>query len=114
MSLKKGFFHRICETFSIRFLMLRKRIGRLRMIAQVNRGIGQLSTVVQTNSATAEEAAAASEELASQADLLKSMVEKFTLKANGLNMRVEEHKPLPKPKVNSPKIQLTDDNYGKY
>jgi methyl-accepting chemotaxis protein len=83
-------------------------------IAQVNRGIEQLSTVVQTNSATAEEAAAASEELASQADLLKSMVEKFSLKASAHNPRVAEQKPLPKPKVNSPKIQLTDDHYGKY
>ncbi len=48
-------------------------------IAQVNRGIDQLSDVVQTNSATAEEAAAASEELSGQAELLKSMVAQFHL-----------------------------------
>ncbi len=48
-------------------------------IAQVNRGIDQLSDVVQTNSATAEEAAAASEELSGQAELLKSMVAQFRL-----------------------------------
>ncbi len=48
-------------------------------IAQVNRGVDQLSDVVQTNSATAEEAAAASEELSGQAELLKSMVAQFHL-----------------------------------
>ncbi len=48
-------------------------------IAQVNRGIEQMSQVVQTNVATAEQAAAASEELSSQAELLKSQVNRFTL-----------------------------------
>ena len=36
-------------------------------IAQVTQGIDQISSVVQTNSATAEESAAASEELSGQA-----------------------------------------------
>ncbi len=49
-------------------------------IAQLNRGIDQLSQVVQINSATAEQAAAASEELSGQADLLKSMVAQFQLR----------------------------------
>lgn len=48
-------------------------------IAQVDRGVVQLSQVVQINSATAEQAAAASEELSGQADLLKSMVAQFRL-----------------------------------
>ncbi len=52
-------------------------------IAQVDRGIEQLSQVVQINSATAEQAAAASEELSSQADLLKSMVAQFKLQDAG-------------------------------
>ena len=48
-------------------------------ISQVNQGIEQVSQVVQVNSATAEESAAASEELSSQADLLKEMINRFTL-----------------------------------
>ena len=54
-------------------------------IAQVNKGIEQMSTVVQQNSATAEEAAAASEELSGQAELLKSMIGKFTLRSAKAN-----------------------------
>jgi methyl-accepting chemotaxis protein len=49
-------------------------------IDQVNRAIVQVSQVTQTNSATSEEAAAASEELSSQATLLKSSVGRFVLK----------------------------------
>ena len=49
-------------------------------VKQVNEGISQISSVVQSNSATAEESAAASEELSSQAQLLKDLVSKFTLK----------------------------------
>ncbi len=49
-------------------------------VKQVNEGISQISSVVQSNSATAEESAAASEELSSQAQLLKELVGKFTLK----------------------------------
>ncbi|MCI8784120.1 MAG: HAMP domain-containing protein [Dorea sp.] len=48
-------------------------------IAQVTLGIDQISSVVQTNSATAEQSAAASEELSSQADLLKKLVSQFNL-----------------------------------
>jgi methyl-accepting chemotaxis protein len=50
-------------------------------ISQINAAIGQVAQVVQTNSATAEESAAASEELAGQAGLLKSTVQKFKLQA---------------------------------
>lgn len=48
-------------------------------IAQVTLGIDQISSVVQTNSATAEESAAASEELSGQAQVLKSLISQFTL-----------------------------------
>jgi methyl-accepting chemotaxis protein len=50
-------------------------------IEQINSGINQLAQIVQTNSATAEEAAAASQELSGQAELLKDMVAQFQLKA---------------------------------
>lgn len=48
-------------------------------IAQVTIGIDQISSVVQTNSATAEQSAASSEELSSQADMLKKLVRRFKL-----------------------------------
>ena len=44
-------------------------------------GVEQISNVVQTNSATAEESAAASEEFSGQAQALKSLVSKFKLKS---------------------------------
>ena len=49
-------------------------------ISQVNLAIEQVAQVVQTNSATAEESAAASEELSGQAEILKQIVSKFKLK----------------------------------
>ena len=52
-----------------------------REIEQINQGIDQVSMVVQTNSATAEQSAAASEELSGQAQLLKQMVSAFEIRA---------------------------------
>ena len=49
-------------------------------ISQVTLGIDQISSVVQTNSATAQESAAASEELSSQSQMMKNLVNKFKLK----------------------------------
>ncbi|MCR2050989.1 methyl-accepting chemotaxis protein [Acetatifactor muris] len=46
---------------------------------QVSEGINQISIVVQTNSATAEEGAAASEQLSAEAAGLKQLVNQFTL-----------------------------------
>ena len=48
-------------------------------IVQVTQGIDQISSVVQTNSATAEESAAASEELSGQAQILKNLVSQFKI-----------------------------------
>ncbi|NCB52777.1 MAG: methyl-accepting chemotaxis protein, partial [Clostridia bacterium] len=48
-------------------------------IRQVLTGIEQISGVVQMNSATAEESAAASQELSSQANMLRDLVMKFVL-----------------------------------
>ena len=47
---------------------------------EVIRGIDQISDVVQSNMATAEKSAAASEELSGQANMLKQLVSKFRLK----------------------------------
>lgn len=48
-------------------------------VNQVLQGAEQISAVVQTNSATAEESAASSEELSGQANILKELVKKFRL-----------------------------------
>lgn len=48
-------------------------------IAQIRKSIELISDIVQGNSATSEESAAASEELSAQAQLLKEMVEQFEL-----------------------------------
>lgn len=50
------------------------------MIENIDADIKQISGVVQANSATAEESAAASEELSGQADSLKELIGKFTLR----------------------------------
>ena len=49
-------------------------------ITQITQGVEQVSAVVQTNSATAEQSAASSEELSAQADMLRKLIAKFTLK----------------------------------
>ena len=51
-------------------------------ISQVTIGVDQISSVVQTNSATSEESAAASEELSSQANLMRELVSKFNVREN--------------------------------
>ena len=59
-------------------------------ITQITIGIDQISSVVQTNSATAEESAAASEELSGQAQILKELVRKFRLEGqNNISAAVE-------------------------
>ena len=50
-----------------------------RSLNDIKQGIDQISSVVQTNAATAEESAAASQELTRQANVLSDEVHKFTL-----------------------------------
>lgn len=53
-------------------------------ISEINIGIQQISEVVSANTATSEESAAASQELASQADVFTKMVSRFKLKRKKL------------------------------
>jgi len=102
-------------------------------IAQINQGIAGVAEVTQMNTATAQESAAASQELASQAELLQNQVSRFKLKLtnmpkiNGVNpevlkmlekftsanpRRVGEHYETKNPgKV---RIDLDDQDFGKY
>ncbi len=49
-------------------------------VFQINIGMEQIASVVQNNSSTAQESAAASEELSSQATILKNLIENFRLR----------------------------------
>ncbi len=49
------------------------------MVVRINNDISKITEVVQSNSATAEESAAASEELSGQAGMLKDLISKFNL-----------------------------------
>lgn len=48
-------------------------------LAEISLGVEQIASVVQTNSATAEESAAASEELSSQANMMRQQIAHFQL-----------------------------------
>ncbi len=98
--------------------------------SQINIGLSQVEQVTQSNTASAEESAAASEELSSQAAYLESMLKKFVLKDSGMrsksnapsnsNMNLRksaaiDHKSS-KISKSSPEdiISLDDDYFGKY
>ena len=74
-------------------------------ITQITQGLDEISSVVQTNSATAEESAAASEELTGQATLLKDLTRRFRLS----NHPMEEPERVPDRTYDSPA-----DSYEKY
>jgi methyl-accepting chemotaxis protein len=60
-------------------------------IDQINEGLTQVSTVVQTNAATAEESSASSSELDAQAQVLKEEVERFKLQENAASIVKESN-----------------------
>ena len=62
--------------------------GEAQALTQVMDGIDQISKVVQNTSATAEESAAASEELSGQAGVLKQRIDIFKLFAGSSNQTV--------------------------
>ncbi len=53
-------------------------------VAQIDMGIGQIAQIISMNSATSEETAAASQQLAGQAEVLKDKVGDFKLKKAGM------------------------------
>ncbi len=54
-------------------------VAQSESIGQIQIGVEQIANVVQMNSATAEESAAASEQLSAQANMLRDLVSKFIL-----------------------------------
>lgn len=109
-------------------------------IVQINTGVAQVSQVVQNNSANAQEGAAASEEMASQAEMLKDLVGRFKIRNRSTDdmcnntiqgvdseilKQVEESlqtgsgrkkgKVKSKTaKINEPSIILSENEFGKY
>lgn len=59
-------------------------------VAQINQAIGQVSQVVQTNSATSEECAAASEELSNQAIRMRELLAVYRLEDVATEQKIEK------------------------
>lgn len=93
-------------------------------VAQINQAIGQISQVVQTNSATSEQCAAASDELSSQAARMRELISVYNL-GNGSTATKPDPVAKAEPVVSIPKkaapvnnnnekiISLGED-FGKY
>ena len=96
-------------------------------IAQVNSGLGQIDQLTQSNTASAEQSAAAAEELSGQAAQLTEMLKRFVL--NGAAKEVSVRRPvkvvreasftpssrgaIPK-KSPAKQIALDDTEFGKF
>lgn len=75
-------------------------------VEEATKGLDQISTVVQTNSATSEESAAASEELSAQANKMREMISHFVLKRGSCkdsNKKTKSNKSNKKSKSSSKK-----------
>ncbi len=98
-------------------------------VAEINEGINQVSDVVQHNSATAEETAAASQEMSSQAMMLNGMIGQFQIRNGNIQRTMERNYEAPvrmaqdtvsRKQVKVPEkegninIQLNDNEFGKY
>ncbi|MDR0491188.1 MAG: methyl-accepting chemotaxis protein [Oscillospiraceae bacterium] len=89
-------------------------------ITQINIGVDQVAQVVQLNSATAEESAAASEEMSEQSKILEKLITEFKLKNSNRRSRSLEssatisHKQLAVP-IGAPHTAYSSStDFGKY
>ncbi len=81
--------------------------------AQIKQAITQVSQVVQTNSATSEECASASEELSNQADRMREKLSIYNL-GNRNSSSSSSLGSFTAPNVNEQIISLDGDGFGKY
>ena len=112
------------ETFNLVVEIAKASNEQATGIGEVNSGIDKLAQVTQINASTAQESAAASEELSNQVILLKEMVGKFKLKRDlgviGMEsrMRLNEKEKVIYPKTSRPVdkrvISLGDKDQNKY
>ena len=82
-------------------------------VAQIDQALGQVSQVVQSNSATSEQCAAASEELSNQAMRLRELIARFKLKDMDQPYYQNEKK-VTKKLVNNESIISLGSDFGKY
>ena len=92
-------------------------ISEAEAIEQLTVGVDQISSVVQTNSATSEESAAASQELSSQAVMMKQLVQRFHLKSDAPSFafEAEQAEPAAAPvSMDTPKMDEPQNRFSKY
>ena len=82
-------------------------------ITQIDQAIGQVSDVVQSNSATSEQCAAASEELSNQAHRLRELIAKFKLQSYN-QPYYREDSFMMNEKVDNESIISLGSGFGKY
>ena len=82
-------------------------------ITQIDQAIGQVSDVVQSNSATSEQCAAASEELSNQAHRLRELIAKFKLQSQSQPYYKTESF-MVEDTVDNEKIISLGSGFGKY
>ena len=83
-------------------------------ITHINSGIDQVSIVIQQNSGTAQESAAASQEMSSQSSLLQELIAQFKLK-NAVYLSALSHgNNLSAHEIASTKVSRMDGEFGKY
>jgi X-X-X-Leu-X-X-Gly heptad repeat protein len=84
-------------------------------IAEINTGVDQVAQVVQQNSATAEESAAASQQLSGQSAMLNSLIAQFNLKSAPSQRMPRAKEILDAPaRRGAPEISLEAVGYGGY
>ena len=82
-------------------------------ITQINHGIDQVANVVQQNSATAQESAAASEEMSGEASMLQNLLSQFKLADGGAHkgLPAAKQKAMPAPTVHAADEDGPNDKY---
>ncbi len=83
-------------------------------VAQINQGIGQVSQVVQTNSATSEECAAASEELSNQAVRMRDLLSIYKLHASENAPVAENTETVAAAEYSNEPVISLGEGFGKY
>jgi len=83
-------------------------------IEQINQGLNQVSSVVQTNAANAEESSASSDELASQAQTLLQEMQKFTLQDTPRSLKLDLNLSPTDLKRSANRAHDVKGGYGKY
>ena len=106
---------KVIETSSIIDVIEELSRSQAMTIIEINTGLNQVATVVQSNAATAEESSAASEELSAKSALLYQEVSKFILEDTDNQVSMGSNSPLKEevytPKARPVRSSFKDDKY---